>query len=349
MNKNILTCCFLMSLCSIALAQEQETAPAQKQEEVSALVQTVALRQMELFSRISGYGMVVPEPGATMNLNFPKAGRVTRLLVSPGQHVARGATLLEIVNDPAGTLAYSQAENAVDYARGESGRMKSLYARQLATRSQVQSASRVLKDAEDTLAAQRATGEGSGKDRLISPFDGTVISVAAAPGDRFLAGANLLQLVRTDFLRARLGIEPDDSRQISPGMKVRLASVFGPQNSVEGEVIQVAGQVDPQTQLVDVTVRIKGNTLLPGTKVRGNIATFGHQAQAVPRQAVLRDGSGAYLFQVVNGRAHRVNMTTGLEDGGWIEVQSTLLPNAPVVTLGNYELQDNMAVRESKP
>jgi membrane fusion protein (multidrug efflux system) len=341
MNMRILTAWLLLSLCNAALAGEQDG--------VSALVQTTALRQMNLYSRVSGYGTVVPELGATMNLNFPKAGRVTRLFVSPGQQVNRGADLLEITTDPAGTLAYSQAENAAVYARGELDRIKSLFERQLATRSQVESAHRALKDAEEALAAQSALGQGARQDKLKSPFNGTVISVALAPGDRFAAGANLAQLVHTDFLRVRLGIEPEESRQIARGMKVRLTSVFSTQDTVEGEVMQVAGQIDPQTQLVDIIVRFKGNNLLPGTKVKGDIATIGHEARVVPRQAVLRDAGGAYVFQVVNGKAHRTDVKTGLEDSGWIEVQNSLVPNAPVVTLGNYELQDNMAVRESTP
>ncbi len=355
MNMKILSACFVLSLVlslgNLAMAAEHDddNAAVVRTEDVSALVQTTALRKTELYSRVSGYGTVMPELGTTMNLGFPKAGKITRLFVSPGQKVGRGDTLLEITTDPAGTLAYNQAENGVVFARGELGRVKSLYARQLATRSQVDAAAKALADAEGARNAQQALGQGLRHDKLVSPFGGTVVSVSAATGDRFLAGANLVQLARADFLRARLGIEPEDSRQISPGMKVRLASVFNPKNIVEGEVTQVAGQVDPQTQLVDVTVRFKGNTLLPGTKARGDIATIGLEAQAVPRQAVLRDGSGAYLFQVVNGKAKRVAIKTGLEDGDWIEVQSPILANAPVVTLGNYELQDGMAVRESKP
>lgn len=341
MNKKTLATWLLFSLCS--------SASAESQNEVSALVQTVAPKQMELHNMISGYGMVIPEPGATLNLNFPKAGKVTRLLIAPGQQVKQGTTLLEITTDPAGSLAYSQAENAVVFARGELVRFKSMYAQQLATLSQVEAASKALKDAEQALAAQQATGAGVSQDRLTSPFAGTVVSVSAAPGDRFLAGANLVQLVRTDYLRARLGIEAADSRQISAAMRVRLSSVLSPQETLEGVVSQVSGQIDPQTQLVDVTVRFRGNAFLPGSRLKGDIATTGHRALAVPRQAVLRDDSGAYLFQVVDGKAHRTVVQTGLEENGWIEVQGSILPKAPVVTLGNYELEDNMAVRESKP
>jgi len=206
MKMKILAACLLLTgLFSVTLAAGQEG--------VSALVQTSEPRQMDLYSTVSGYGTVVPEPSATLNLNFPKAGRVTKLLITPGQQVSHGATLLEIATDPAGTLAYGQAENAVAYARGELGRVQSLYARQLATRSQVEAASKALKDADEALAAQREMGAGARHDSLNSPFDATVVTVAVAPGDRFPAGVNLVQLVRTGFLRARIGIEPEDSRQ----------------------------------------------------------------------------------------------------------------------------------------
>jgi RND family efflux transporter MFP subunit len=340
MNWKIMSGLVLCCLCGTALAEGSE--------DISALVETTGVRQMEMYSRVSGFGTVVPEPGGALNLNFPKAGEVTRLLVTPGQQVKRGSTMLEITTAPSDTLAYNQAENAVAYSRGELSRVKSLYDQQLATLSQVGAATKALKDAEDALGALRNSRVGIRRDRLTAPFNGTVVSVSVASGDRFPAGANLAQLARNGFMEARLGIEPEDSRQIAPGMKVRLAAVFNPQDVVEGKVRQVTGQIDPQTQLVNVQVRFKGNIFLPGTRVRGDIAISGHEAQAVPRQAVLRDDEGAYLFQVIDGKAHRVTVKTGLDDGNWTEVVSPKLPDLPVVTLGNYELEDNMAVREAK-
>ncbi len=69
----------------------------------------------------------------------------------------------------------------------------------------------------------------------------------------------------------------------------------------------------------------------------------------VPRSAVLRDAKGAYLFQVLQGKARRVDVVAGLEQGGLLAVHAApgqrLEPAQPVVSLGNYELQDGMAVR----
>lgn len=325
------------------------TAWAEIGDGISAQVQTAQVRQMEMFNRVSGFGTVVPEPGATLNLNFPKAGEVTRLLVAPGQQVTHGSTLLEITTSSAGTLAYDQAKNAVTYAKGELARVRSLYSQQLATLSQVGIATKAFQDAEEALMALHRSREGIRHDKLTAPFDGTVVSVAVAAGDRFLANTNLIQISRNGFMEARLGIEPEDSRQIAPGLKVQLSAVFNPKDVVEGEVRQVTGQIDPQTQLVNVLVRFKGNVFLPGTRVRGDIAITGHKAQAIPRQSVLRDGGGAYVFQVKDGKARRVSVATGLEDDNWTEILSPPLSNLPIVTLGNYELQDGMAVHEDKP
>jgi len=325
------------------------SARAGEEAEVSALVQTGPLRMMTIVKRIEGLGTVTGVADATANLSFAKAGQVRRLKVVAGQKVHAGETLLEVDTDPASTLAFGQAENAVEFARGELSRVQSLFQQQLATRSQVEGAARVLKDSEQALEAQRALGGQAKLDSLVAPFDGLVVSVSATPGDRFAPGASLLQLARTAVLRVRLGVEPGDSRTLRAGSMASLASLYDPQSVVEGEVGMVAAQVDPQTGLVDVTVFFSGAVLPPGSRVRGTIAASKRQARAVPRQSLLRDGDESYVFQVVKGHAHRVVVDPGTEDGEWIEVKGEgLEPEAPVVVLGNYELQDGMAVREAR-
>lgn len=315
-------------------------------DSVSALVQTGSVQHTEMHATVSGYGAVVPAPGAVLNLNFPTAGVVTHLWVTPGQRVHRGMTLLEIGAAPQARLARSQASHAVAYAKGELARMKALYAEHLATRSQVAAALRGLKDAQAAERASRNSGRGVHHNALVAPFDGTVGSIAVAPGDRFQAGAPILQLLRAGGTEVQLGIQPEDSRQVTPGLKVMLTPVFGHDAALEGDVREVGGQIDPQTRLVNVRVAFKGSDWLPGTSVRGDIAVDAHKAQAVPRQAVLRDDHGAYLFQVAGGKAYRVAVKTGLDDGTRVEVLKPALHDLPVVTLGNYELQDGMAVRE---
>jgi membrane fusion protein (multidrug efflux system) len=110
----------------------------------------------------------------------------------------------------------------------------------------------------------------------------------------------------------------------------------------------VHGMVNPQTQLVDVVVRISSGDLLPGMRVKGEITLATRTGWAVPRSAVLRDGNGDYLYQVRDGVAHRVAITVESDGDRLLGISgSGLDPSLKVVAQGNYELHDGMAVREA--
>ena len=96
--------------------------------------------------------------------------------------------------------------------------------------------------------------------------------------------------------------------------------------------------------LVDVLVKISAGGLMPGTRVHAEIEVARQTAGVVPRSAVLQDANGAYLFQVAQGKARRINVQTGLEHNGLIAVQGAFDTGLAVVSLGNYELADGMAV-----
>lgn len=311
----------------------------------SVLVQTMPLHQRMMTSHITGFGTLTPSPDATLNLNFPIGGRVDRVLVNPGQRVHKNDLLLTITSDPSSALGYTQAKNALTYARAELKREKKLFAQQLTTHSNLDNAAKNLKDAEQAMAMQKRLGAGITRNRLTAPIDGVVTAVKAVPGDRFSAGTNLVEIANVNILRARLGVEPSDSRLLKPGQKVTLTSVLDSNQRGEGEVVWVAGQINPRTQLVDVSVRIQGSGFAPGTRVRGEIVTASKREYAVPRRAVLEDGQGTYLFQVVDQHARRINVNKGMEDGNWVAVRGPFIVDAPVVTLGNYELQDGGLVR----
>jgi membrane fusion protein (multidrug efflux system) len=335
----------LMILLPTAACHRAPTAPAVGA--VTAVVKTAPLQQRNLTDSLTAFGDVTT--GQVVAVSFPRAGQVSRLLVVPGQRVKPGTPLATLASDPNAKLAYTQAVSALDFARGELRRNQELFALQLATQSQVDSARKALQDAEANLAAQRKLGGDVGMATVTAPFDGVITAVAVAQGDRIQPGAAILQLGHTDVLRVRLGIEPDDSRLVKAGMPVTLSPVDDPTKSVSSSIAENQGLVDPKTQLVDAVVELRGagvSSLVPGMHVRAVIRVGQHLSWAVPRAAVLTDANGAYVFQVSGGKAHRVNVTSGAESQGLIAISGAIDSHLPVVVLGNYELQDGMQVKE---
>lgn len=314
-----------------------------------ALVKTEPLRRAALSERLVAYGVVSPDPGSVNNISVARPVRVITVRVSAGESVRGGQTLLEVATDPSAVLAYKQALSAVEFARNELGRNEQLLAQRLVTHSQVDAARKTLRDAEDALQAQERIGGGTSVQTIIAPYPGTVVALPVAPGDRVQPGQTLIQVAREQVLRVQLGVDPSESGKVKAGMPVRLESVLDPAKVAEAKVDQVQQIVNPQTQLVDVVVRLSGRSsaaLLPGMRLRGLITVGTVQGWVVPRSAVLRDEGGAYVFQIKSGKAAKVSVTTGLESNGKVQIAGTFDSTLPVVVLGNYELQDAMPVRE---
>jgi len=100
--------------------------------------------------------------------------------------------------------------------------------------------------------------------------------------------------------------------------------------------------------LAPIPEAVTGRLVL-GSRVIGRIHLASHRGLVVPRSAVLQDDAGTYLFRLSNGKAGRVNVQTGIEQEGWVEVSGDIHAGDGVVSEGNYELADGMAVREIAP
>lgn len=337
----------LAALASVAALRALAAPAPATESEPSVEVQTVMLQQRSLADQASGYGVVAPAADSVRTLSLPRAGQLLRLRASVGQKVNKGSSLLDFGTGADAELAWRQAALAVDFARGELQRMRSLLEQQLATRSQVAGSEKALADAQAVLALQQQLGADRGEQVLRAPFDGVVVAVLASPGERLAAGAPLLQLAGNGRLQAQVGLEPGDARRVRAGMAARVTDVVTAGNPVPGRVVQVAGVVDPQSQLVNVRIELPASKLMPGARVAATIALTHQVAWVVPRSAVLRDARGAYLFQVRAGRARRIAVQSGLEEAGQVAVQGNFDPALPVVSQGNYEVTDGMAVRGS--
>jgi RND family efflux transporter MFP subunit len=320
----------------------------------SVAVQSMRVQRAAIAQPVRGFGIVAATASNVTTINLPYVARIVQMRVQAGETVKRGSPLLVVQADPAAVLAAAQARSALTLAQGELARTRSLFDQGLATQSQLASASKAVDDAREALAAQNQTGIASGNKVVTAPFDGVVLQLSAAQGDQLQAGAAILQLAsgasRDARVNVTLGVEPADAAAIHPGDAVTVhgLSTALAKTSVEGRVVLVGAAIDQQSQLVNIgaTVPLAQTPFIPGTRVAADIATRTGTHWIVPRAAVLRDGQTAYVFQITpQNKAHRVAVTIAVENGERYGVDGPLDPMLGVVTSGNYELKDGMAVR----
>lgn len=253
-------------------------------------------------------------------------------LTLPAYGSISAGPLLSLAAAPETAAAYARAKAEADFARTALIRTRGLFQERLATNIQLADAERAAAEAAANLSAQERLGGGAAE------------SAARAPDDRIAASG-------ADTRYVLLGVDPEDAAKLKPGMVVRVTAAFDPTLTAEAHLEQVGGQVDETTGLVDLSASLPGKEtarFIPGAAVNAAIVLKLTHGLAVPRSAVLHDEQGDYLFVVKAGVAHRVDIQAGTDDGSWVAVEKGLEARDEVVTLGNYELSDGMAVREPK-
>ncbi|MBQ6787913.1 MAG: efflux RND transporter periplasmic adaptor subunit [Lachnospiraceae bacterium] len=119
-----------------------------------------------------------------------------------------------------------------------------------------------------------------------------------------------------------------------------------------GEVIEIGGTIDTTTGLFKIKAGIKGDVsgMLSGTKVKVTTDTYrAENALIIPYDAVYYDGTQAYVYTVVDERAKKTNVTTGLYDVENIVITEGLTKDDVVITTWSAQLREGVAVSVKEP
>jgi RND family efflux transporter MFP subunit len=321
----------LLAACSHAAPDEDEAAAPAGQVAVT----TAAAVQQTFHDTVEAWGSAAGDPQHARSISLAHGGQVTALQVAAGQTVKSGQPLLTITPDPAAHSAFQQAQTALTVAQGELKRTEQLATQRLATQSQLATARKALADAQSTLDA---------------PADGVITLLQVGLGERVAANAPLLSFTPAHALLGLFGVQPQDGARLLPGMAVQVRPVYGESDTFVGKLRMVGQSIDAQTHLLTAQVELPATasaSLVAGAPLDAQIRTDDFKAWAVPRDAVLHDEHGSYLFQVEQGHAKRIAVKLRSPDGDTVGVEGPLDPQAKVIVLGVYELHDSDAVRES--
>ena len=340
--------CLLFSLAGAVLFAAAATAGGEKNVKgPSVLVQSAVVRLLSMKRSILAYGTVEYAPEHSRVEDLQGEGVVKEVLVSVGQPVHAGDPLLRLLPTANASMEIERARLDLVFARKTLDRLTELRGRRLATNAEVQTAEETLSKSQAVLAELRKRYLGEQGLLLRAGTDGVVEAVLVREGQIAVPGAPLLRLADGSRLRIRLGVEAEDVQRVRIGQEVRIRPMYPGAKPVIGRIGEVFRQVNPQTRLAEIIVPLPAvDGLLPGGMVRGEIfSRTDSRVPAVPRTAVLYEGSKGYVFVVERGVARRRFVDVGRADGQFVEIRKGLDPGDTVVTVGNYELADGMAVR----
>ncbi len=329
-------------------AEERAAAGRKVPSQVTASVLTAKLREGEIEATDEAYGSVVPAPDGQAAIAVSYPCRVVRVLVRDGQYVRRGEPVLEVEASPDTKLVLARARHSVEASAQALKSVKARYALKLADRAQLAQAQMDYQDAKaqlDSLLKRKAGGVLS----IRAQASGTAYEVRAKRGDLVQSGQALLTLVDDRRLEARLGVRPSEAHALRRGDSVDLRPAGSEEGrpAVEGRVRAVGAAVNPASRMVDVYVSLPANAHMPlGSFVRGGYVVDSGRGLLAPYASVLPEKGRNVLYTVEGGKAVRHEVSVGVDNGREVLVRGKgLAAGDPVVVLGNYELEDGMAVK----
>jgi len=354
MKKRIIIGAIVLVLIVVGVVWMQQRFGIGKEEKTAGPIVRVQIAKLErktITEKVIVYGSVVAQPGKTHSVSIAFETRVRHILVAPGQFVQENDPLIEVELSPGAQVQFQQAKNAADAARKELKQTQERFNLKLATNQDLSAAEKTARDSEAQLTALQRAGAG-GDNRIHSDISGVIAKVDAQDGQIVPPGGPLVEIVAENEIEVKLGVEPEDLSAAQQGASITIFPVNDPTAAqVDGSIRLVTRRIDPTTRLVDVYVALpKGTKLLLDQYVRGEIQRTEKDALVVPRSAVLPNESREFkVFTVANNRAVTHTVKIGAENPKEMQVVADdLHPGDLVVTVGNYELEDGMAVEIKK-
>jgi RND family efflux transporter MFP subunit len=171
--------------------------------------------------------------------------------------------------------------------------------------------------------------------QIRAPFNGVVVQRHADPGTLIQANP-VLTVATTNTVRIRFYVPESETDLVKAGtaVKIEARNLAEP---VTGRVSRTATALDPRTRTLLVEVDLSNTTkaLFSGTYATVKLTLETHpQVIALPSAAIGSDKSGKFVFIDDGGKAKRVPIRVGFEDGKFTEVSEGLKGDETVVVTG---------------
>ena len=319
------------------------------EEKPVAKVETTPIKRQVITQSLDLFGIIASAPSGDQVVAAPFDCVIRAIHASTGAHVATGDLLLEIAPSPDTELQLESTRSAFALATKALAATQERYDLKLANSQDLLAAQQAEQEAKAKIASFEKRGLG-GEGKIVATNAGTVSKLELATGALITTGTALITLSTDNQLEARLGIEANNVDQAKPGQLATLTSINRPKaEPVKSNVRIVGASFDPANASAEVHVPVpSGATLMPGEHVIGSIELQSKEALVIPRSAVLPNEEHQIVFTVKDGKAIRHEVQVGITSGDLVEISGGNLNTGDlVVTLGNYELTDGMAVQTS--
>ena len=305
----------------------------------------------------------------------PYTGRVTRLLVRPGDAVVKGQPLyvieaadtVQAQNDyVAAMTGLNKAQSALDLAQIQEKRAKDLsegkaiplkdYQQAQAALVQAQNDARsaqtlleaaqnklhILGFGDDDITTLQQKGRLNPETTVFAPIGGTVVQRKAGPGQYVSTGASDPVYVIGDLSTVWLiaFVRESDADNVAVGQDLSFSVMALPGKVLNARVNYVAAAIDATSRrlLARATIDNTDKRLKPEMFANVTLYSKGdHPAVGMPKQALIYEGDQVrvWVARAEDKTIELRQIKPGLINGDLVEVAGNLKPGEQIVTKGS--------------
>jgi len=341
---------------SAASKAELFSLPADQMAHVQ--IYTVAARPLERTLRLTG--AVAYNGYTTTPVITQVGGPVSRIVVTPGEHVTAGQPLLYVASPDYSLTrsAYVKARDAFQLADRFYKRAQDLFAHQAIAQADLEQAESNRTQAEaDLQSSEQAirvlgipnpetvlTAPPAAELPLLAPLAGEIVERLCSPGELLQAGGTqCFTLSDMNSVWVLVNVYQNDIASVHVGEDVTIDNETYP-GVVRGKIQYVAPALDPTTRTMQARIEASN----PGERLKRDMYVTAEvhagvipNAISVPDAAVLRDTENmpyVYIQTGANQFARRM-VTLGESQGGKTQILTGLQAGDKIVGDGSLFLQ----------
>jgi cobalt-zinc-cadmium efflux system membrane fusion protein len=310
------SCFFLLIACGEKKTEEaqeeekseNEVALTEKQFKTIGIVTgSIEMKNLNTIIKANGYTAVPPQNMA--NISTLIGGVVKDIYVLEGTYVAKGKTLATIQNLEVAEMQedYKSAIANIEYLQLEYNRQKILSDENVNPR-------KIVQEVKSKLAVERARAQAA-KNKLqainvslngnsslipiISPISGYVGKISVSKGAFAETGVTLFEVVDNSQMHLDLNVYEKDLGTISVGQEVDFVLTNQSNKSIKGKIFGINKSFSNESKTVAVHAKINpsdAKDLISGMYVSANININNQTVQALPKDAIVRNGDKYYIY-----------------------------------------------------
>jgi len=265
------------------------------------------------------------------------SGRVQVVNVEEGDWVEDRQILAELENDRE-RIQLRKAELAVADKQRQLDRSSEMMAEELISQQEYDDLDSAWQMTQAELDLARINLEDT---RIRASFAGRITERMIVPGQQLAANSPAFTLGDFKPLRVQVHLPEAIARKVTAGQRV-LVTPEAVDNQLEAIVERISPVVDPATSTVRLTLLLDEteDTARVGGFVKVRITTDQHHdALAIPKLALVEDGSLRSVFVAEADTVRKVEIETGLYDESHVEILEGLFEGDFVVTMGQGGLR----------